>query len=407
MVPRRRLAAPARAWQPRRPGGNGGAITVDNFNAAFNAAICKFELNCTQWPPYASYIDTLCGTLTFFDQSGLPLAVDAGRIAFDVTQATACINALNASACSEEAILSCEPWLPGGAGAGIVAPAGACYANADCLSATCVNNVPSSCTAGTCAGLVALGGACGCPNCGNCDPDAGLLCGPTSFCDVPGAVGQPCEDSTHPNCANGLACINNVCASVPVSAGNPCLQNDGECAAGTYCFQTTSASTGNCATKVAAGQPCAEDGNHLTTAFSALDNECGGTHPVCLGAGVLMDAGVATGICSTLSDVGGSCTPPPGVVNPSQNYNNGCYFGLNCVTGVCTKPPSTGPCSTDTNQCDITVSFCDSAGTGNCLPYIAPGGTCNPADDQPCGIFGTCGTNDICTGNAATCSPTL
>jgi hypothetical protein len=194
---------------------------------------------------------------------------------------------------------------------------------------------------------------------------------------------------------------------VPVSAGNPCEFNDGECATGTYCFEAMSANTGNCAEQVAIGQPCGEDENHAQNAFSIVDNECSGSRSICVGAGTLMDAGVAAGVCAPPSDVGGPCTPRGAEINSSDSYNDGCYDGLNCVGGACVKPPSTGTCSATGIACDLAVSFCASA-TNTCTAYLAPGATCNPSDTSPCGIGGSCnGTNDICQGKVPSCTPTL
>jgi hypothetical protein len=117
---------------------------------------------------------------------------------------------------------------------------------------------------------------------------------------------------------------------------------------------------------------------------------------------------VAGGICSTLSNEGGSCAPPGAAIDTSASYNDGCYAGLNCIGGACIKPPGSGlACSDAGTSCDLATTFCNSA-TGMCETYIAPGGSCNPSDSLPCGIAATCESpNDICEGSAPSCSPTL
>ncbi len=120
-----------------------------------------------------------------------------------------------------------------------------------------------------------------------------------------------------------------------------------------------------------------------------------------------MDSGVAPGTCAAYADMNGSCSPQTGAFMATGSYNDGCYPGLNCVTGTCARPPSTGTCSSLAEQCDPTVSYCASA-TNTCVPYVQPGGSCDSSDSEPCGLTSQCSSmNDICVSNIPTCSPTL
>ena len=242
-------------------------------------------------------------------------------------------------------------------------------------------------------------------DCGVCDSSKGLTCF-NQICAAPAQLGGACGGGMVP-CDTGLDCINGACATIPVGPGDACAVGDGDCAAGSYCFGVGAASGGNCATKVALGQPCGQDADHQRNAFSLADNQCAGRDVVCLGAGTLMDGGVEGGTCAKLSDITGGCSPPGSQINQSDDYNEGCYVGLNCITGACVRPPSSGPCSTFSQPCDLTQSFCDSAASDDCLPYVAPGGSCDQSNSDECGLTGTCTVNDICQSQNPSCSPTL
>ena len=70
---------------------SGGGLTAESYNQMFNSAYCNAVLRCESAAPY---ILTLCDQLELLDLSDLPLAVDAGRIAFDPASAAACVAAL-------------------------------------------------------------------------------------------------------------------------------------------------------------------------------------------------------------------------------------------------------------------------------------------------------------------------
>jgi hypothetical protein len=378
-------------------GGNGGVI--DTFNTDFNEAYCHWALGCQELAPYAL---SLCNGIVLEQLTDLPLAADAGRISFNSANASACLTSLNAlQGCNADETLpkTCQEAI-----VGLVGGTGVCYASSDCQSEDCSGETTSICAAGTCLGVVDLGGACECTNCGACDPSKDLTCF-NEICSTPAQVGAACGSSMV-NCDTGLDCINGTCVAIPVGPGNPCNRGDGDCQSGSYCFQTGSASVGNCATQVATGQPCGQDADHQENDFSAIDSECvqGDT---CLGAGTLMGGGVNGGTCAAYTNIGGSCSPPNSMINSMDSYNMGCFPGLNCVTGTCARPPSSGTCSPLTEKCDPTVSYCASA-TNTCVPYVQPGGSCDSSDPQPCGLTADCSSmNDICVSRVPSCSPTL
>ena len=145
-------------------------------------------------------------------------------------------------------------------------------------------------------------------------------------------------------CANGLACIGNTCATLPVVAGNPCLPSGGECVAGSYCFATAGLTIPvSCATQVALGHSCGADVAHLPN-VSGADLECAGGQAVavCVGAGTLKDGGFASGICRAASDVDGGCTPPARRLTRPMPTSTAAGWGSTACRGPAPSRPAAG-----------------------------------------------------------------
>ena len=150
--------------------------------------------------------------------------------------------------------------------------------------------------------------------------------------------------------------------------------------------------TGSCVATSAAGQPCSQDAEHFPNAISTSNSQCITPGDVCLGAGVLVDGGIASGICTVASDEGGPCSPPASVIDAGVSYVTGCKTGLNCVSGTCTRPPSSGTCSPLQNPCDFTLAYCSSS-TNTCETPVAVGGDCTSAQ---CANDTYCEANNVC-----------
>jgi hypothetical protein len=375
----------------------GGGITGDNFDQAVNTADCQLILECEGAAPYLS---TICGSLTqLFRLQDLPMAIDAGRVTLNAEKVSSCLADLMSGDCNEMklAAVAC-----GEAITGEVAPAGLCYSGTDCQSGGCSGNDAGTCSPGVCQGLAEMGESCGCPTCGACDPAEALVCF-NGICTRPASPEESCGENDPP-CEPALACVAGTCVTLPIPSGHACTFGVGQCQSGSYCFQTISSLTGSCTSQVALGDPCDEDPNHSENAFSFVDNECAGAHVVCAGAGTLLDGGTAAGICQTLADIGASCTAPGPDLEASADYNDGCYAGLDCVDGGCTRAPSSGPCATGAYPCDVTATFCASA-TKTCQNYIPVGGPCDEGDRLPCGFDAIC-QDDVCQSTQG-CSPSL
>ncbi len=99
--------------------------------------------------------------------------------------------------------------------------------SSDCQSEDCSGNPRALCSAGTCLGVVPLGGAGECPNCGALRSLAGSGLLQASICSTPALrVGRPTVASMV-QCDTGLDCINGTCVAIPVGAGNPCNRKNG------------------------------------------------------------------------------------------------------------------------------------------------------------------------------------
>jgi hypothetical protein len=370
----------------------GGGITADNFNQLLNVAVCEFTLDCEGAAPY---LGALCGIAQFADFEDLAAAADAGRVSLNLAKATTCLADYSSGTCNATlAAVTC-----GEAIVGAVSEAGACYDSSDCQSDGCAGNNSRLCAAGTCQAIAEAGDACGCPNCGSCNPSRSLVCFNGS-CTPPQGPEQSCGASDPP-CELALACIGGACVTLPVPLADPCVAGQGQCQTGTYCFQPGSGA-GTCVAQVPPGSACNEDVAHGESAFSFADPECAGSHAVCAGAGWLLDGGPVPGVCTILSDVGGACVAPDPSIDAGAAYYDGCYGWLNCIDGGCARPPSSGPCDPQRFACDPTVSYCATA-TTTCQSYVPLGGTCNHLDLLPCGFEAVC-LNSTCQ-SLPTCSP--
>ena len=372
-------------------GGTTGALTPSAFAQGLNQAYCNFLLTCED---YASYVSGLCPNVTLYDPGDAEAAVDAGRVTFNPAQAATCLDNFADAGCSTltlETVYTdtCVPALSGR----LPFDAG-CYANADCQSLSCSFD---GCTPGVCSPISEVGEPCECSTagCGACDPAGSLSC-VNGVCVAPVGLGQTCDGTTGP-CGAGLGCINDTCANIPVALGSPCTVDEGQCVSGSYCLAAAGMTTGTCVATVAAGQPCAQDLAHLPNALGQGDSECVVPGVVCLGAGILVDGGFASGTCTASSDVGGPCTLPSSAIDAGATYVNGCKVGLNCVGGTCTRPPSSGTCSPQAFPCDVVDAYCNHM-TNTCEAPVAIGGDCTNAS---CVSNASCGTNDVCASECA------
>ena len=374
-------------------GTTGTAITADTFDQLLSLAFCTTGVTCEGYS--AEITTTICPQYPTIGLSGLASAVDAGRVAFDAGAAALCLAALEDAGCNFAAVgLGCTTAVA----IGLEPLDAGCFNSADCKAGSCVTT-GATCSPGLCTPYVESGGACDCSGCGICDPTANLTCSPsTNTCQALGQQGASCPGNG--SCVPGFDCIGNVCTAIPVAPGDPCVVNNSDCQPGSYCFELPMQTVGNCSLQVALGQPCGQNANYQSHVFGLPPPEpqCAGFpgSVACIGAGTLVDGGIVPGVCGALSDEGGPCVAAgPGInTDAGAQYQDGCKLGLNCVAGVCTRPPASGACSPLALPCDVTVAFCD-ATTNTCQPTIPLGGSCDGGTNQ-CGLVSSCSSNDIC-----------
>ena len=90
-------------------------------------------------------------------------------------------------------------------------------------------------------------------------------------------------------------------------------------------------------------------------------------------------AGPTPGTCSAPGDVGAPCSVDAGIT--------GCADGLDCVSGKCALPPSSGPCVD--GECLDGAAFCDSA--GQCQPIGANDASCTTSKQCQSGFCNAAG----------------
>ncbi len=290
-----------------------------------------------------------------------------------------------------------------------------CYSTPDCSGGFCLST--NGC-AGTCTTWSEKGAAC----------SSTALCNPTEYlscidgtCAPPREVDERCGP-TLPACDLGLACVAGTCKNLPIPLTGTCVFGQGQCAAGSYCFQKAGAPTGKCTAQVAQNGVCGEDENHQRNAFSATDFECqdGFTVTQCIGAGTLLDGGVQSGFCRTTAGEMNICPDVPPQIDLTQPYGSGCFNGLDCAgplgEATCdrTNPAGRG-CYPLPNPCDPTKAFCNySPDAGLNDAGINDGGVCQAAfrtgeactAPNQCGVFNTCTDAGVCgLPTGPVCSP--
>ncbi len=374
------------------PTGGGGStpLTLEQFAAGVSATICQAVIQCQASGTAAGYLVQLCvqgGSGIGFSADDLKKAIAAGRVKFDASQGQACLDALSAAAASctnlDGAPTACKAAAQGTVKAGAVCNIAApeCESGTTC-QVTQTSSSSSVCT-GTCVIQVTEGKDCTQAPCMD-----GLTCnhsGNSATCAKRGAAGATCQYDYQ--CLNGLACDSQKCTA-PGTAGTACDTGSNlGCAKGFYCLvqQAGGSTAGVCTAQVAVGGACASDGKHAQAAAAIKECAFG---LVCKGASADKSNGhITPGVCAAPSDEGGSC------VNIAANTYTitGCKVGLNCQSGKCAKPPTSGACSDDLySKCLSGSAYCDQSST-TCKAQQAKGASCNSGEEcqsQTCGGSG-------------------
>ena len=328
-----------------------GDLTAAEFPAAFAHALDGPQAFCRKQAAYLEQTAEQEDAHTYSDD--LPKAIKAGRAKFDPRAARRCIDGLTSRTCDRiatDVLQSCFA-----ATTGLVAAGGSCSWVFECAEGFCTRG-DSGCPA-TCTRAVQPGGTCPGKQNAQCDGRAGFGC-VNSVCVAPLGVGETCSFTS--NCQVPFYCsASSLCARRGDALAS--CEQDEQCSPGLYCRVTSAG--GLCNKKVARGQPCGEDADHAISA----DSECA-DGLLCSGLIQRKGAPVA-GTCVPPGDVGATCNAGADV--------NGCAAGLNCVSGRCTMPPSSGPCVN--GACLRSAAYCDPS--GQCQPRKANGAACKDAHE--------------------------
>jgi hypothetical protein len=313
------LAAAYVACNSSGGGGSGLANARDFCQEAIQVELAKLD-HCggLEFPPF--YVSTLIDCRSFQD------AQDAGRVAYDEAQASACLDALEAMSCLD-------------------------YMRVDLGS---FEGLPEECRAAM-APRVATGDPCysalGYECTGYCDFDSEEACFGGGTCRDYVADGGDC--SAGQRCTNGYRCNGSTCEAAPVQVvlgeGGDCTAPNTVCDDPYYCcFDSEVCTFGTCKARKVAGDLC--------------------NGPQCeLGLRCISGDGPAT--CVAPLAAGAECV------------GGDCAQGLFCNDAqVCAQGPRLGescaePESEDQVWC--VDSWCDhSAAEPTCQPFVEVGAPC-------------------------------
>jgi hypothetical protein len=253
---------------------------------------------------------------------------DAGRLSYDVANASRCLAEMQAASCEQFALWD-DPGSPSCASVfvGHTPPGSACAVSDECAGGRCTAWT-GECS-GTCVAWLNAGDACDMAP-WNCAP--GLACDQTQYparCAVPtyAGAGQPCGAF---GCGVGLFCDAGTCRAK--TATGECAGWDQPCAAGSLCMPVYSPTFQlRCVPLVGVGDSCGENalcgpGSHCDGAIRRCAVDPGPGQPCAETAftdgcaGAYCDAG---GTCRALVSEGGACS------DPAQ------CGPLSCVSGTC------------------------------------------------------------------------
>jgi hypothetical protein len=220
-------------------GGGGGGIAIQDLGSRDSEAECSRAVRCGFYPDQPTCVAANPSIL-----GQLMADVQAGKIKYDGTAASDCLNAFATESCTQSGAnafrypKACDEAFQGTAVAG--AP---CFISQECVSGSCT--LPPSATGTTCIA-------------GTCD---------AVF--VPIAQGGNCTiDGPEFQCVDGTDCrvtaggTNRTCQRL-VALGGACLTEE-DCADGAGCF-------GTCQAYPSEGQPCDPNGVPCDAFFDACD----------------------------------------------------------------------------------------------------------------------------------------
>jgi hypothetical protein len=319
-------------------GGSGPANARGFCQEAIRVELAKLD-SCGEagYPPF--YVSA------FVDCSSFQAAQDAGRVAYDGAQASACLDALEAMSCVE-------------------------YMTVDIGS---FDGLPEECRAAM-APRVATGDPCysqlGYECTGYCEMSSQAACFAGGVCREYLGLGDDC--SSGQRCGPGLGCDGSTCGEIAartvLGLGGNCSAANTVCDDPYYCCENgTQCEVGTCVARKAAGGEC------------AAGDECQ------RGLRCTSSGGPAT--CAAPLPVGATCA------------GNDCAQGLYCNDeDVCASGPRLGDSCAEPESGDqvwCVDSWCNtSAEEPTCQVFLSPGEPC--AVDSEEEFFLSCGPGYYC-----------
>ncbi len=220
-------------------GGSGGGSsgTAASFCTSYQQALATISSQCLG----GSVVNWETNFFNGASCSEIQAAVDAGRVTFNSSQASACVSAVQNVSCATFSLSSSTPSACESTFSGTVATGDACFSDFDCAGSAMYCDVPaaSGCT-GTCAHQIAIGQAC---QQAGCVAGSGCL---NSVCTAEPAqpprvgLGQTCgyiqAQSQTVECNSGLTCdaMTQQCATIVHQSGS-CTPGHNLCEFFTYC----------------------------------------------------------------------------------------------------------------------------------------------------------------------------
>jgi hypothetical protein len=319
-------------------GGSGPENAQDFCQQAIQLETAKAEYCDARF--YDPYI-----VQAFIDCTTFQESQDAGRVAFDRAQASACLAALEEMSCVEYMMVDI------GSFAGLPAECRAAMAPRVATGDPCYSQLGYECS-------------------GYCDMDSGEGCFIGGTCRDYVAFDGDC--SADQRCGPGLRCNGSVCEDAPVVAvlgeGGDCSVEYTICDDPYYCCENAAECTvGTCVARKTAGADCLQESECL----HGLQCRSTGGPPT----------------CEALLAEGAECT------------GGDCAQGLYCDAGYhCARHPRLGescaePESEDLVWCED--SWCDGSGeTPTCAAFLEPGAPCMVDSAEE--FFRSCGPGLYC-----------
>lgn len=351
----------------------GGQLTAANFLPRFFDGLCQKSIRCETKLGIGALLQLTCHP----DIRQVFLTNAFGSIGdFDPVQAQECLDGLNSIDCSISNTLfvsQCEQFLRG------TLPTGApCNSDINCAAGRCEQPV-GGCRE-VCVDKAGAGEACTQPHSDD-ECDAQLRCR-SGMCQLPGLLGQPCEDSS--DCDSLLWCdASSTCQPLP-NVGDTCVIDMSTdyadpCRGSLVCKLDNGGASRSCQAGGTAGLAC-DSASPCAPGHRCESSVC---HLISADGGPCVSRADCPFMYECVSE---TCVPYGGIGDPCSPTLP-CAQGA-CVDQVCTYLPDGSTCDGSNGllggQCQ---GYCTDLGGGIyvCAPRGGVGTACpGEFDDEAC-----------------------